>query len=56
MQGKWWLKPVLIGVLNLAVVLPVITLLVGWTVPVIAVVIGGFVLGCWWVYEQRPNH
>lgn len=53
MQDAWW--PVFIGVLNLVIVLPAIALLVGWSAPVIAAVVGGLGLGCWWIYEQRPK-
>jgi hypothetical protein len=55
MADAWWLKPVLIGVLNLAVVVLAVTVLIGWSAPVIAVVVAGFGMGCWWLYEQRPK-
>jgi Flp pilus assembly protein TadB len=52
---KWWTKPALISVLNVAVVLIVVTFLVGWSTPVLAVVIAGFALGSWWFLDQRPG-
>lgn len=55
MKNKWWLKPLLVAVASYAVILPWITFAVGWSRPVVAVLIFGFVMGCWWAYDQRPK-
>lgn len=52
---KWWIKPAVISVLNIAVVLIAVTFLVGWSAPVLAVVIVGFAGGSWWFLDQRPG-
>lgn len=52
---RWWVKPAAISVMNVVAVLVVVTLLIGWSPAVLAVVLVGIVLGTWWFVQQRPR-
>ena len=52
---KWWIKPAVISMLNIAVVLIGVTFLVGWSTPAFVVVLAGFALCSWWILGQRPG-
>lgn len=52
---QWWIRPAVLSVLNIAIVLVAVTLVVGWSAPVIVAVIIAFGLGAWWFLNQRPT-
>jgi Flp pilus assembly protein TadB len=52
---RWWVKPALISVMNIAAVLVVVTFLIGWSPTIVAVVLVGIALGTWWFVQQRPQ-
>lgn len=45
----------MLSVLNIAIVLVAVTLVVGWSAPVIVAVTIAFGLGAWWFLNQRPT-
>ena len=53
--ARWWVKPVVITVMNIAAVLVVVTFLIGWSPAMVAVVLVGIALGTWWFAQQRPR-
>lgn len=52
---RWWVKPAVISVMNIAAVLVVVTFLIGWSPTMVTVVLLGVALGGWWFAQQRPR-
>jgi Flp pilus assembly protein TadB len=52
---RWWVKPALVSVMNIAAILVVVTFLIGWSPTTVAVVLVGTALGTWWFVQQRPR-